>query len=592
MNRATVYAGAMLATGFLTITGPTMADSEDWRTEAEASGYERTARYDATMAWARRLAAASDSVDFQVFGRSPEGRDLVMLVASADGAFTPAAARATGKEIVLIQAGIHPGEIEGKDAGLALLRDIVVTGERRALLDHAIVLFIPIFNVDGHERFTPYTRINQNGPAESGWRATAQNYNLNRDYIKADTPEMRAWLRMYTAWMPELFIDLHNTNGADYQYEITYGLENYATTHPAIVEWQRVAFEGAVFPALEARGRKVAPYIVLKDGTDPAQGFEVFHSEPRYSTGYVAIQNRAGLLVEMHMLKDYRTRVLGTYDILVEALAYIGTNPGTLRKAAQRADADTAARHRNAGEYALDLKLTEHSRPFKFHGYAWTRTGSEVSGGTWIQYDPSAPHTIEVRIFDRHEISRSAATPGAYVVPVALTDVIERLDAHGIRYERLAEATTMTVDTWRFESVDWADTPFENRHMIRDFEATPIQRTQTFAAGSVVVPLDQRAANVAMHLLEPQAPDSLLRWGLFDHTFEHKEYAEPRVLERMAREMLTNDPELARAFERKLAEDPAFAADPRARLYWFYRRTPFFDERLDVYPVGRITDKQ
>lgn len=580
-----------LAVGLISLTVSAMAEPSDWRTEAEASGYTRTARYGDTMAWARRLAEASDAVDYQVFGTSPEGRDLVMLVTSSDRAFTPAAAHATGKEIVLVQAGIHPGEIEGKDAGLALLRDIVVTGEHRDLLENAIVLFIPVFNVDGHERFHPYTRINQNGPAESGWRATAQNYNLNRDYLKADSPEMRAWLAMYTAWLPDLFIDLHNTNGADYQYDITYGLEAWDNLHPAIVEWQRAAFEDTVFPALESGGHKVAPYIVLKDGTDVTKGFEVFHSEPRYSTGYVAIQNRAGLLVEMHMLKDYRTRVEGSYDVVLESLRYLNAKPGKLRAAVERADTDTAARHATGAGYALEITLTGDSRPFEFLGYEFTHTESEVSGATWVRYDPARPRTFEVDIYDTHEVTHAAPTPAAYVIPVALTDVIERLDAHGIRYERLDEPGTMIVDTWLFESVDWADAPFENRHMVRDFTARPIRRNMTFAPGSVVVSMDQRSANVAMHLLEPHAPDSLLRWGLFDHIFEHKEYAEPRVLEKMARAMMADDPALARAFERRIAEDPAFAADPQARLHWFYQRTPFFDDRLNVYPVGRIANQ-
>lgn len=565
-----------------------MGDTNDWATLAEASDYAKTARHAETLAWARRLADASELVDYQVFGTSPEGRDLAVLVVSRDRAFTPEAARATGKEIVLVQAGIHPGEIEGKDAGLALLRDIVITGEHADLLEHAILLFIPIFNVDGHERFHPYTRINQNGPDESGWRGTAQNYNLNRDYIKADSPEMRAWLALFNAWLPDLFIDTHNTNGADYQYDITWALELYPNAHPALVEWQQEAFLDTIFPALEARGHKLVPYIMLRDGTDPRQGFSVFHSEPRYSTGYTAIQNRPGLLVEMHMLKDYRTRVVGTYAILVECLRYLNAHPGALRAVVERADADAAARHRDGAQYALQLALTEESRDYEFLGYGFTRVESEVSGATWIQYDTADPQTWTVPIFDDMQVTERAATPAGYVVPVALTGVIERLDLHGIEYRRLTEAVTLTVETWHFDSVAWAPRPFENRHMVRDFEARPVSRTIEFAAGSVVVPAAQRAANVVMHMLEPHAPDSLLRWGLLDHIFENKEYAEPRVIERMAREMMAADPELKAAFERRIAEDPGFAADPRARLHWFYQRTPYFDERLNLYPIGRL----
>lgn len=565
-----------------------MSGPDDWSTLAESSGYAQTARYAETLEYARRLAAHSDVLDLQVFGSTPEGRELVVLVASSDRAFTPQAARDTGKEIVLIQAGIHPGEIEGKDAGLALLRDIVVHGEHADLLEHTIVLFIPVFNADGHERFHPYTRINQNGPAESGWRATAQNHNLNRDFLKADSPEMRAWLGLFNAWLPDLFIDTHNTNGADYQYDITWGLEMYPNAHPALVAWQREALLETVFPALEAQGHLLAPYIMLRDGTDPTQGFSVFHSEPRYSTGYSAIQNRPGLLIEMHMLKDYRTRVLGTYNILVECLRYINARPGQLRAVVERADAETAARHRDGGEYALQLELSEQSREFEFLGYEFSRVDSDVSGATWIQYHPDRPRSFTVPIWDDMQVTARATTPAAYVIPAALTDIIDRLDLHHIEYRRLDAATTLEVQTWRFDEVSWAPRPFENHHLIRDYSAEPVRRNMTFAAGSVVVPLDQRAANVVMHLLEPHAPDSLLRWGLLDHIFESKEYAEPRVIERMAREMMDADPGLRAAFEQRLAEDEAFAADPRARLYWFYQRTPYFDDRLNIYPIGRL----
>ncbi len=565
-----------------------MGNDSGWQTLAETSGYARTARHADTLAWAQRLAAESTLIDYQVFGKSPEGRDIAVLVASSDGAFTPAAARASGKEIVLVEAGIHPGEIEGKDAGLALLRDIAIDGKHRDLLDNVIVLFIPIFNVDGHERFHPHTRINQNGPEESGWRATAQNYNLNRDFLKADAPEMRAWLKLFNAWLPDLFIDIHNTNGADYQYDITYGLELFDNADPALVAWQQAAFIESIFPALEAGGHKLAPYIVLKDGTDVAKGFEVFHSEPRYSTGYTAVRNRPGLLVEMHMLKDYRTRVDGAYDILVETLRHLNANPGRLRAAVDAADAATATRHEDAGTYTLQLKLTEESRPYEFLAVEYTRTDSDVSGGTWVQYDPDAPVTLTVPIYDDLVVDVDATTPREYVVPAALTDVIERLDLHGIAYRRLENAAEMSVRTWRFTSVQWATRPFENRHMITQFEAEPITRTITYPAGSAVVSLAQPTANVIMHLLEPHAPDSMLRWGFFDHIFESKEYAEPRVLERMAREMMAKDPALKAEFEKRLSDDPEFAASPRARLYWFYERTPYFDERLNIYPVGRI----
>src|SRR5256714_9604970 len=202
------------------------------------------------------------------FGRSGEGRDLPLLVAASGGTFTPDAARRAGKAVVLIQACIHAGESDGKDAGLALLRDIAITKTRLSLLDHVVLLFIPIYNTDGHERFGPYNRINQNGPAEMGWRTTAENLNLNRDYMKADAPETRAWLRLWTEWNPDLFIDCHVTDGADFQYNITYQYEHHDNAPASVRDWMKDVIEVHAVPAAEADGNLLTTYLVFRDNRD------------------------------------------------------------------------------------------------------------------------------------------------------------------------------------------------------------------------------------------------------------------------------------------------------------------------------------
>lgn len=567
------------------------APSGDWQTRAEATDYRKTARYDETVAYAKRLAEASPLVQVQTFGKSPEGRDMAVLVVSSDKAFTPEAARATGKEIILINAGIHAGEIPGKDAGLALIRDMVITGTKKALLDHAIVLFIPVFNLDGHERFGPYNRINQNGPDEMGWRTTAQNYNLNRDFLKADTPEMRAWLALFNRWSPDMVIDAHDTDGADYQYDLTYGLEMNQNLDSGLVAWQKQAFDQNIFPALTRQGHKVAPYIVLRDEKNLAKGFDDWVSAPRYSTGYGAIQNRPTLLIETHMLKDYKNRVVATYDTLAAILAQINQKPGSLRKAVTLADARTVERGRtyNATRlYPLEFKVADKSVPFQFLGVEYTTELSPISGSTWVQYDPTRPKTFTIPFYNTVEVQKSVAPPLAYVIPVAFSDVIERLKVHGVQYETLDAPRTLAVETYQFDEVSWQPAPFENHHLLKDLKMTRVQRKLTYPAGSAVVYLNQRAANVAIHLLEPDSADSLVRWGYFDAIFEPKEYAEAYVMEKMAREMLARDPKLKQEFEQKVASDPKFAASPVARLDFFYRRTPYYDERLNLYPVGRL----
>ena len=226
----------------------------EWRTHAESTDYRETPNYNDTIAFARRLAHASPAIECEGFGFSGQGRELPLVVASETGTFTPQAAQAEGKAVVLIQACIHSGEPDGKDAGFALLRDIAITKTAAGILENVLLLFIPIYNTDGHERATPYNRINQNGPTDMGWRTTSTYQNLNRDYMKADTPETRAWLRLWKEWQPDLFIDCHVTDGADYRCNITYHHEHHAGIDSAVLEFERDVFGGKVAPATAARG--------------------------------------------------------------------------------------------------------------------------------------------------------------------------------------------------------------------------------------------------------------------------------------------------------------------------------------------------
>ncbi len=570
--------------------------AEDWRTRAEITGYKETPRYEETMAYCRRLAAASEFVHVETIGRSPEGRDILAVIASLDKAFTPEAARATGKEIVLVNCCIHPGESEGKDACLALLRDLLINGEAKTsgLLDHAILIVVPIHGVDGHERFGPYNRINQNGPVEMGWRTSAQNYNLNRDWLKADAPEMRADLDLFHRWLPDLLIDTHTTDGADYQYDLTYSLEKFANQHPAVVAWQKEAFDGHIFPALTKQGHKIAPYITLNNPLEPRSGFNDGASKPRFSTGYGALWNRSALLVETHMLKDYHNRVVATYDLLKGILAEIQRAPGALRRATETADRETIAagqKYDPARTVPLDFKNGPGSVPFEFLGVEYKHELSGVSGMPWIQFDATKPVTFTVPFFNEVLTTKQVVPPLGYIVPAAWTVVIDRLRAHGIAFNTLAQPLTQEVETYLFDHVEWDAKPFENHHAIKEMTFHPVRRTMTFPTGSAVVYLDQPGAKVAVGLLEPDAPDSLLHWGYLDAIFEQKEYSEEYVMEPMAREMMARDPKLREEFLQKLETDPVFAGSAAARLDFFYRRTPYFDDRLNVYPIGRIFER-
>lgn len=562
----------------------------EWQTHAEKTEYRETPRYEETIAYSKKLDAASPLIKLTSFGQSGEGRALPLLIAATGEDFTPEAARKAGKAIVLIQACIHAGESDGKDAGLALLRDIAITKTRPGLLDKVVLLFIPMYNTDGHERFSAYNRINQNGPAEMGWRATSAGLNLNRDYMKADAPETRAWLRMWTEWNPDLFIDCHVTDGADFRYNVTYQYEHHDNAPASVRDWMRSAFEGRSVPATETDGNLLTTYLVFKDNRDFTQGIVSFIATPRFSTGYTPLRNRPGLLIETHMLKDYRSRVRGTYDLLRHSLEEVNRDPQSLLRAVRLADEETVADGRAynpAHRYPLRFELTDTSRPFQLKAVEYHRELSDVSGAVRVIYG-TQPLDMTVPLFDEVRTTASATTPLYYIIPTQWQDVIQTLKAHGLRLQRLAAPATIEVESYRFSEVKWASAPFEGRVMAT-YKTNAVRERRTFPAGSVVVPMAQPAARIALYLLEPDAPDSFVAWGFFNAIFEEKEYAEDYVMEKLAREMLAKDENLRREFEQRVANDPKFAGSANERLRFFFMRSPYWDQQINLYPVGRIT---
>lgn len=568
----------------------------DWATPAETSQFRTTPSYTQTQAYLERLQqAAPDKIKLESFGITPLGRPMTVVIASSDGAFTPDAAHAAHKPVVLLQAGIHPGEIEGKDAGLMLLRDIAVTGKYPHLLDHAVLVYIPVFSVDGHEYSSPYNRINQNGPESMGFRGQSQYLNLNRDYIKADAPETLAWLKLWQTWLPDFLIDVHTTDGADYQYDLTWYTEDPHKLDPAVAAWQHKAIAEQAISAYEKLDHKASIYLEFKDGRDPRKGIQNFGSGWRFSTGYAALQNRPALLIETHMLKSYAVRVHAVYDLVRALLEGIDQDPASLLTTTSQADAHTIARANDArASVPLTFKLDPMPTSFELKGYAFTRKHSDISNDVWIQYDPSKPVTYRIDNWNNLLPDLSITPPAAYIVPGEWKTIIEKLDAHGIAYRRIGHPIKeVDATAYQLDQPKWADAPFEGHLMLQSFNLQAHPTEVTLPAGSVIVPMNQRAANVAIQLLEPQGPDSLLRWGYFNAIFEAKEFGEPRVLEKLARDMVEKDPTLKAEFAQKLHDDPAFAANSRARLSFFFMRSPWYTvQHVGAYPVLRVDAAQ
>ena len=574
---------------FLAALGPAAdAISGPPVTVAEASGFRATGRYDEVIALCAAFQRAyPKAARCTEFGVTPEGRPMLALVVSRTGALDAAAARRRDVPVVLIQGGIHAGEIDGKDAGFLALREALDDRGPSAPLRKLVVVFVPVFNVDGHERYGRWNRPNQRGPEAMGWRTTAQNYNLNRDYVKADAPEMQAMLRLVNAWDPLACIDLHVTDGAQFEHDVSIQVEPTRTGDLALRAAGAVLRDG-VIADLAAQGSLPLPfYMEFAVPDDPSSGFVDGVSPPRFSHGYFQLRNRFGMLVETHSWKDYRTRVRITRNAIDAVLAQVARNGTAWRNAVREADARASGLSGTA--VPLTYKVAATSRIIQFRGYEYTRTPSDVSGALMTRYDDSRPQIWNVPLRDDVQPDIVVTTPLAgYLVPAAhASHVAGKLRLHGIAYRLLPRGlASAEAEVFRATKVTFGERSTEGHQRLQLEGKWSIERRE-FAAGTLYVPIAQPKARLVMALLEPQAPDSLVAWGEFNTAFEPKEYMEDYVAEEVAREQLAATPDLAAEFRGRIAADPTFAQSAAARLEFFARRHPSWDERYNLYPVAR-----
>jgi hypothetical protein len=406
---------------------------------------------------------------------------------------------------------------------------------------------------------------------------------LNRDYVKSDTPEMRAWLELYTAWLPDFLIDNHVTDGSDNPYDVTIATHTEQDIAAPVGRWVGQRYVGRMLAALEQFGHVPGWYIEGR-GRD-GKSLAVMTASPRYSTGYAAAQNRAALLVETHSLKSFRTRVWTHYDIMKVSLDIIAAEAEALRQASLEADRQMQAL-KPGDKVFLEGAPGEQPEPYTLRALEAERPVSAVSGGPVARYT-ARPADQQVQLIRSLREKLVPAAPLGYVVPREWSEVIALLARHGIRSTPLTRELTAEFDTFRFEQVRFAQAPFEGRFQVTSFTARPVREKMTFAAGSLFVPVAQRAGKLAMHILEPEATDSALRWGFFQPVFEQKEYFSDYVFEPYAAEMLKANPKLKEEFDARVAKDRDFAANPRARLLWLYQRSPYAESDKDLYPVAR-----
>ncbi len=563
---------------------------EIWQTVAEKTDFRATSNYAETMDFLRRVEShAPKTIRVTSFGETAEGRPLPLVIVSSDGAFTPAAAKATGKPIVLLQSGIHAGEIDGKDASLMLLREIAL-GHRPDLAEAAVTLFVPIYNLDGHERISPYNRPNQNGPVEGmGFRATTSGLNLNRDFLRLASPEARALARLIADWRPHLHVDNHVTNGSDHAWVLTWMVAEAPRLDPAVDAWIAEHVPPVLAATAEA-GHPNGPYLALIDWDDPSKGIDWTEIQlPRYSTGFFPLINRPSILIEMHAHKPYRDRVLANRDFMDALIVETGRSGPALVAAVEAAEARTRALggpDADPSVVVVRWRGVDTDDTFTWPAYRTTTETSVVSGGPRTLYhrDEIVPSEVPFRHVAEPDVALSR--PRGYIVHAGWPQLAEVVEAHHLVTRRLTEPIELEVETIRVAEPVFAEESFQGTVMVTDFVTTRQTETRRIPAGSLWIPADQPDFAVAVQLFEPEAPDSLLRWGEMSSIFEMKTYIGLDRLEEVAGEMLEDD--AVRAQWEAALEDPDFAADWRARYDWWYRRTPYWDEQVGLLPIYRV----
>jgi len=559
--------------------------SDPWVTPFEADAeHDFSPTYVDTRAWFDRLDKASKLIRVEDFGVSPQGRAIFAVIASKDGdKLDPK------KPLLLVQCGIHPGEIDGKDAGMMLLRDMAFPNgafpAKDGLLDKVNLVLIPILSVDGHERSGPYSRPNQRGPRIQGWRNTATNQNLNRDFMKLDQPEMQALKRLQARYRADLYVDVHVTDGMDYQYDVTYGFngENGVWNRsPAIAKWLDDVLKPTMNRSLEAEGHIPGELVFGVDEHDPKKGLSDGGLGERFSNGWGAAAHVPTILIENHSLKPHAQRVLGTYVFIETALKLLADKGGDLRTAIA---ADSALRPAEIPANFMSDDKPAYTRDFK--GIKYEYYDSPASGRREVRWLGQPDPEIWKVPFYGSKPSLTLKRPAAYYVPSYRADLIERLKLHGVALETLTADKSVQVEMIRLVEPKIATRANEGHVQISVDKVTTETRAWTFPKGSVRVPTDQPLGDLVVLLLEPQSSESFFAWGMVPEVLSRVEYIEPYAIAPLAEKMLAADPKLKAQFEAKLAAEPKFAADPDARLAWFYERTPFYDDHYLLYPIAR-----
>ncbi len=553
----------------------------DLETRFEKSGGKETGTYEEVIDFYTQLAESSGKVSLEEFGKTDSGKPLHLVIYSPSEEFDFEDLRKKNS-IILINNGIHPGESDGIDATMMLFRDLA--GDSIAAPKNTVLATIPIYNVGGALNRNSNSRTNQNGPAEYGFRGNARNYDLNRDFIKADTRNTRSFYEIFHHVKPDIFIDNHVSNGADYQYTLTHLFTQHNKLGGELGNYLNEQIMPALEDSLAKKDWDITPYVNVFNEV-PEEGFSQFNDLPRYSTGYTTLWNTIGMMVETHMLKPYPKRVKGTYELMRSMVGIAEKDRERMKDLRNRASRKYLTDRWYPINYKPDM---ENPSKRNFKGYEGEMIASEVTGGERLKYDTQKPFTKEVDYYDNFIAEDTIEIPRAYIVPQGWWQVTDLLKLNQIKLEPLARDTTLYVETYRIEDFKTGEQAYEGHYKHSETRVSKTMDSVEFRKGDFVVKTFQEGARYLIETLEPEAPDSFFNWNFFDTVLQQKEGFSPYVFEDIAKNMLDENPELKERFEEKKNSDTDFSNNWYAQLDWLHKQSKHYEEAHLRYPIFRM----
>lgn len=548
----------------------------------ESSGGKKTGTYHEVISWWQKLDKGSDLIKMMEMGPTDAGFPLHLIIVSKDKDFDIPSIKKKKKNIVFVLNGIHPGEPDGIDASMLLVKDIV---EKKYPLPGNIVLaLIPVYNIGGALNRSKNFRIDQNGPEEKGFRGNSQNLDLNRDYIKADSKEALSFTRIFHMLDPDVFVDNHVSNGADYQHVMTLIASQHNKLGGKMGAFMNKTFEPGIYKIMKEKGWDLVPYV-NHFGATPEKGWTEFWDSPRYSSGFASLWNTFAFVPETHMLKPYPQRVQSTKDLLKSFIEFTSENADEIRRLREEAKASV----KKLTEYAVKWELdTSKSSKILFKGYASGRKPSEVSGLQRLYYDRNKPFEKQIPFYNHYKQTSSIKAPKAYIIPQGWWKVIDRLKANNIQIHQLTKDTTIQVEVYSIMSYQSSPRPYEGHHPNSNVQVSTDVRQLAFRKGDYYIPFNQIGNKFLIETLEPTTEDSYFFWNFFDPILGQKEGFSDYVFEETATDFLSKHPEVRAALEEKKKTDTTFAKNGRAQLSFVFQNSPYFERAYQQYPVYRV----